>query len=54
MVNICLLYTSVAVNLVFRVAAFLVPDDHHGLTVEAGQAADDGVVIGKGTVAGHR
>ena len=33
------------------IAPFLVADDHHRLAIETRQAADDRVVVGKGTIA---
>ena len=42
---------EVAVDLLLGVAALLVADDQHRLAVEAGEAGDDGAIVGEAPVA---
>src|SRR5690606_14132638 len=44
-------HAEVAANLLAHFTAFLVTDDHHRLVVQTGNAAHDGRVVGKVTVA---
>ena len=44
-------HSEVAMQLLLRVAAFLLADDHHRLAVEEGHARDDGGIVGEGAVA---
>ncbi len=46
-------HAEVAADLGLGVAALFVADDHHAAAIDAGQAADDGVVVGEGAVAGE-
>ena len=46
-------HAEIAADLGLGVAALLVADHHHRAAVDARQAADDGVVVGEGAVAGQ-
>ncbi len=46
-------HAEVAHDLFLGGAAFLVADDHHRAAVDPAQAADDGLVVGEGAVAGQ-
>ncbi len=44
-------HAEIAVQLGLRVAAFLLPDDHDGPSLEEGEAADNRGIVGEGAVA---